>query len=191
MDIHSVKLEQALAVLGDLLTDRGHYYEVVAIGGGGLLLLGQIERPTKDLDLIALVEEDQLVSATPLPLGLLQAAEDVGRALDLGEGWLNVGPAVLLETGLPEGFQQRMQTRYYEGLTIHLAGRFDQICFKLYAAVDQGPDSKHFADLKHLNPSREELQTARCWCVTQDTSEPFSIELNHAMNILGGDNEHS
>ena len=191
MDINSVKLEQALEVLGDLLADRGHYYEVVAIGGGGLLLLGQIERPTKDLDLIALVKEDQLVSATPLPVGLLQAAEDVGRALDLGEGWLNIGPASLLETGLPDGFQQRMQTRHYGGLTIHLAGRFDQICFKLYAAVDQGPGSKHFADLKHLKPSREELQAARCWCVTQDTSEPFSIELNHALNVVIGDNEHT
>ena len=37
-------------MLGELLADRGHAVELVAIGGGSLLLLGLIERPTKDLD---------------------------------------------------------------------------------------------------------------------------------------------
>lgn len=191
MDIQSINLERALKVLGDLLADRGHYYEVVAIGGGGLLLLGQIEHPTKDLDLIALVEAEQLVSAIPLPMNLLQAAVDVGRALNLGEGWLNIGPASLFEMGLPEGFKERMHTRHYGGLTIHLAGRLDQICFKLYAAVDQGPFSKHFADLKRLNPTHEELQTARHWCVRQDVSDAFAIDLNQAVVALGVENANS
>ena len=47
-------LADALAAVGELLADRGHQIEVVAIGGGGLLLLGLIERSTKDLDLVAL-----------------------------------------------------------------------------------------------------------------------------------------
>ncbi len=191
MDIDSVALEQALKTLGALLADRGHYYEVVAIGGGGLLLLGHIERSTKDLDLIALVEKDQFISANPLPLNLLQAAEEVGRALELGQEWLNIGPASLLQTGLPKGFKKRMHTRHYGGLTIHLAGRFDQICFKLYAAVDQGPHSKHFADLKQLKPVRKELETARRWCLTQDVSEAFAEELNTALIALGINNDDS
>ena len=45
-------LEEALAAVGDLLADRGQRIEVVAIGGGDLLLLGLIERVTKDLDLV-------------------------------------------------------------------------------------------------------------------------------------------
>lgn len=49
-------LEEALGILGQLLLDRGLCYEVVAIGGGGLLLLGHILRTTKDLDLVALGE---------------------------------------------------------------------------------------------------------------------------------------
>ena len=185
MNIDSVTLERALKALGNLLADRGHHYEIVAIGGGGLLLLGQIERPTKDLDLVALVEEDQLVSAIPLPQNLLQAAEDVGRALQLGRGWLNVGPASLLQAGLPEGFKERMHTRHYGGLTIHLAGRLDQICFKLYASVDQGPHSKHFADLKLLKPARRELEVAQNWCLSQDVSDAFAIELKNALVALG------
>ncbi len=44
MEIDSASLEGALEVLGQLLEDRGLHYEVVAIGGGSLLLLGLIQR---------------------------------------------------------------------------------------------------------------------------------------------------
>jgi len=50
-------LREALTILGQVLQDRGEAYDVVVIGGGALLLLGLIERPTKDLDAVARVEE--------------------------------------------------------------------------------------------------------------------------------------
>jgi hypothetical protein len=184
MEIDLLSLEEALVILGQLLADRGHYFEVVAIGGGSLLLLRQIERPTRDLVLVALVEEGQFISADPLPQVLLQAAEEVGKALKLGEGWLNIGPASLLEMGLPLGFMSRMHTRHYKGLTIHLADRFDQICFKLYASVDQGPQSKHFADLITLKPSTEELNEAKIWCFGHDVSEAFALEMSRALESI-------
>jgi hypothetical protein len=180
----SVSLERALSVLGQLLKDRNIEYELVAIGGGSLLLLGQIARATKDLDLVALVSKGKLVSAKPLPPPLLQAAEEVGRALNLGEHWLNHGPESLLAMGLPQGFINRVHTRNYAGLTVHLADRFDQICFKLYASVDQGPLSKHYADLIALQPSVKELETAKAWCVTHDVSEVFAIEINKAIEKI-------
>jgi hypothetical protein len=96
MDINSANLEEALTVLGQLLADRGHYYEIVAIGGGGLLLLKLMERTTKDLDLVALIENGHLVSADPLPQILLQAAEEVSKALELGKNWLDSRPTSLL-----------------------------------------------------------------------------------------------
>ena len=86
--------------------------------------------------------------------------------------------------GLPDGFKSRMSTVFYGGLTIHLAGRFDQICFKLYAAVDQGPTSKHYADLKYLKPNKIELAEAKRWCITHDTSEGFFQELEIVVNEL-------
>ena len=184
MDINLLSLEEALVILGQLLADRGHHYEIVAIGGGSLLLLGQIERPTRDLDLIALVEKGQIVSANPLPQVLIQAAKEVGKALGLDTDWLNIGPASLLEMGLPSGFMDRMHTRRYKGLTIHLADRFDQICFKLYASVDQGPESKHFADLIHLKPSADELKKAKSWCITHDVSEAFEAEINRVLETI-------
>jgi hypothetical protein len=184
MEIDSATLEGALTVLGQLLADRGYCYEIVAIGGGSLLLLQQIERTTKDLDLVAIVESGRLVSADPLPLVLLQAAEEVGKALELGKDWLNIGPAALFHMGLPSGFMDRAHTRHYRGLIIHLADRFDQIFFKLYASVDQGPGSKHFADLITLNPSPEELEQAKTWCITHDVSETFQAEINKAVEAI-------
>ncbi|MEE8409737.1 MAG: hypothetical protein V3T05_09040 [Myxococcota bacterium] len=153
MTLTAGTLEQALQTLGELLDDRGHPAEVVAIGGGSLLLTGFIERPTKDLDLVAIVEDGEYTTAKPLPDHLAAAAKDVAAALGLADYWFNGGPTELLDLGLPKGFASRVETRTYGALTIHIAGRFDQICFKLYAAVDQGPDSKHFADLERLQPS--------------------------------------
>jgi len=154
------------------------------LGGGSLLLLKLIERTTKDLDLVALLKDGQLVSADPLPTALLQAAEDVGRALELGKDWLNIGPSSLLEGGLPKGFLSRMHTHHYKGLTVHLADRFDQICFKLYASVDQGPRSKHFADLLALVPTIQELEQAKSWCLSHDVSENFALELEKALEAI-------
>jgi len=184
MEINFASLEDALMILGQLLADRNQHYEIVAIGGGSLLLLRLMERTTKDLDLVALVKDGRLVSADPLPLPLLQAAEEVGRALEFGKEWLNIGPSSLLAMGLPQGFMSRMHTRHYKGLTIHLADRFDQICFKLYASVDQGLGSKHFIDLMSLKPSPDELAQAKGCCMSHDVSETFKEEIEKTLENI-------
>src|SRR5438105_4209267 len=176
-----IDLEKALKFLGQILQDRELTFEIVAIGGGSLLLLGQVIRPTIDLDLVALRKDGSFISAVPLPKALIQAVEEVGRALNLGKDWINIGPASLLELGLPEGFSMRMHSRSYKNLIVHLADRFDQICFKLYATVDQGPRSKHFTDLISLRPSMAELEKAKAWCITHDVSENFRQEIEGAI----------
>lgn len=191
MDLDFTSLEKALIILGQRLTQLKQHYEVVAIGGASLVLLGYIDRTTKDLDLVALMEAGNLISAKPLPLGLLKEIKAVGMALELGEYWINGEPTSLLETGLPEGFENRLIVKKYDGLTIHFAGRLDQICLKLYAAVDQGPKSKHFADLKRLTPTLDELLTAKKWNLTQDVSEEFSVSLAQALSALGVEDENS
>lgn len=77
-----------------------------------------------------------------------------------------------------------MHTRLYQGLTVHLADRFDQIYFKLYASVDQGPHSKHFADLLTLKPSADELKQARKWCMSHDVSATFEVEINSVVESI-------
>lgn len=135
---------------------------------------------------MAIRESGHLVSAIPLPQGLLKEILEIGTALELGENWVNGGPTSLLESDLPDGFESRLTTHKYDGLTVHFAGRLDQICFKLYAVVDQGPKSKHFSDLNRLKPSHKELLIAKEWCITQDVSLEFSIMLEQALNTLRG-----
>jgi hypothetical protein len=185
-DLSAIDLENALITLGKLLRDKNLDYQVVAIGGGGLLLMGLMIRTTKDLDLVALVDKGEFISAKPLPAPLIQAIEEVAVAFNMSKDWINTGPSDLLALGLPKGFKSRMRTISYGGLTLHLAGRFDQICFKLYATVDQGPTSKHYADLKHLKPNKHELAEAKQWCITHDTSEDFFKELEAVINELDG-----
>jgi hypothetical protein len=182
----TVKLNTALETLGAYLSDKGLKYEVAAIGGGALLLLGRIIRPTRDLDIVALIDGGVMISADPLPEPLLKAVKEVGLALKLPASWINSAPADLWKMGLPLGFQERLVPLHFGGLTLYCASRFDQICFKLYASVDQGPDSKHFDDLKQLLPSKKELNEAAAWCQTHDASEEFAKCLKEALNSLEG-----
>jgi hypothetical protein len=131
MDFQREELEEALETLGAVLQDRRTPYELLAIGGSGLLLLGLIDRPTGDLDIIALLHGETFRKLDSLPDPLESAARQVGAALGLGERWLNTGPASLMDFGLPHGWEQRLTTRQYGGLILHLPSREDQICFKL------------------------------------------------------------
>lgn len=175
----------ALRTLGDVLASRGRHFEIVAIGGSGLLLLGFVVRPTADVDVVALVEGGRYRAAAPLPPPLEEAQAEVGAALGLGDKWLNPGPTELLDFGLPDGFEDRVERLEFGGLTVHLAGRFDQICFKLYAAVDQGSRSKHFADLGQLEPTEDELVAAARWAVRHDPSAGFRRVLIETLTFLG------
>jgi hypothetical protein len=179
------RLEEALRTLGRLLEERGLTFEVVAVGGSGLLLLGASIRATKDLDCVARLEGGRWISADPLPEPLRMAVADAGELLGIESGWLNAGPAGLFSLGLPQGFEQRLVRRAFGGLVVHAAGRFDQICFKLYAAVDQGPRSKHFSDLRELQPRDDELRGAARWTRTHDPSPGFRTMLLEALVALG------
>lgn len=180
-------LPHALTALGELLESRGLTFEVVAVGGSALLLLGFIHRATRDLDLVAFVEAGRLIRADRLPVPLAESVADVARVLGLRGDWLNPGPASLLDLGLPDGFAQRLETRRYGGLTLHLASRLDHIALKLYAAVDQGPDSKHAADLLALAPSPDELLGAARWARSHDPSEGFRSPLLQALRHFGAE----
>jgi hypothetical protein len=109
----------------------------------------------------------------------------LGEALGLGERWLNTGPSSLMDFGWPEGWEGRLTTRQYGGLCLHLPSREDQTCFKLYAAVDRGPNDKHYEDLKTLEPTQEELLFAARWTVTHDPSEGFRGEIVQCLADLG------
>ncbi len=91
----------------------------------------------------------------------------------------------LLDLGLPAGFLGRLERRDYGGLVAWLADRFDMVCFKLYAAVDQGPRSRHLQDLRELRPDPDELLTAGRWSMTHDPSPGYRSLLVDTLHRLG------
>ncbi len=59
---------------------------MVVCGGSALIALGLIQRATKDVDVVALMDsERRLVSPAPLPGSLLKAAKEVARDMGLPE----------------------------------------------------------------------------------------------------------
>jgi hypothetical protein len=177
--------DRLLSALGEQVVALGQRYELVVVGGSGLLALGLIERSTRDVDLVALRTGDDLGRAKPLPAALEAARDRVARDFSLPADWLNPGPTDLLEFGLPEGFIDRLERRDYgAGLTVYFASRYDQIHFKLYALVDQGP-GKHEDDLRALGPTEEELMAAARWSRSHDPSEGYAHVLRKVLHHLG------
>lgn len=179
------ELTRALQALGETLAIRGQAATLVVVGGGSLLLLGQLDRPTADIDVLAVVDGERYRKADPLPQPVATAALEVSSAYGLAVDWLNPGPTSPLDLGLPAGFRERVSVRPYGALEIRFASRYDQIHFKLYAAVDRGERSVHTADLERLRPTTAELRDAAAWARTHDPSEPFAAELRRALSYFG------
>jgi hypothetical protein len=185
MEITRETLDVILAALAEQLRSLDAQQEIVVIGGSALTALGLVKRATRDVDLLAIAEDGELHPAEPLPGALRTARDRVARDFDLAENWLNGGPTDLLTWGLPVGFMTRVVTRHYgNALTVHFAGRVDQIHFKLFAMVDQA-GGRHEADLRALQPSKDELIAAARWSVTQDPSPGYRMVLMDALSALG------
>lgn len=185
MDV--TQTDRLFSALGEQLAARGERVELVVIGGSGLLALGLISRPTGDVDIVALLSGGLLAKPRPLPAAVIEARDQVARDFNLPEDWLNAAPADLLDFGLPKGFVDRLERRDYgDALTVHLASRYDQIHFKLYAMADQGA-GKHEADPRDLQPTRDELLAAARWTRTHDPSDGFCEQLLAALAYLGVD----
>jgi len=191
MDYGYDKINEALQLLdGRLKMNRSHSFSIVVCGGTALNAMHLIQRTTKDVDIVALMDSNnQLVDPAPLPEELLVAAKEVADTLSLPQDWLNNGPSSgdggLFRLGLPDGFKERL-TKNYQGeqLTVYFASRLDQIHFKLYAAVDQF-GSYHASDLKQLSPSDKELIQAIRWAITHDPSEGFQTAIKLFLQEFG------
>ena len=180
-------LDQAMTLLGNLMVARKRSpIHLVVCGGSALIALNLVTRTTKDVDVLATLDGDQLHCARPLPDWLHEDANAVRTELNLPDNWLNDGPADenLFRLGLPSGVAGRLVQREF-GLVLKVGfiSRYDQIHFKLYAAADQG--GRHFTDLKKLSPTADELLAAARWTFTQDVSEGFRQVVGEVLQALG------
>jgi hypothetical protein len=182
-------LDRALSLLGELLAARNHPPQhFVVCGGSSLLALGLVSRTTtQDVDILARIEANRLVTLRPLPDWLRVAADDVGAQLDLPHDWLNdqVADETLFRCGLPDGLQSRLTLKNYSPrLSISFISRRDQIFLKLHAAVDRD-GGRHLQDLLDLKATADELLDAAKWTRTQDPSDGFRLLLGEMLKHLG------
>ena len=159
---NDLPLERALVALGDLLAADGQGARLIAVGGAALRLdqAGEMEHPE------------------PLSPAVVRAAAAVARDLGLPPDWLNTEIAAQWRTGLPPGLGEDLAWLRFGGppggLDRGLLSRQTLVALKLFAAVDWGPASVHFQDLRALAPTRVELDAAAAWVRTQDASPIFA-----------------
>lgn len=170
------RFEKALKLLnGRLVLAGAPRYNLVVCGGTALVATGLVQRATRDVDVVALIDDEgALLDPAPLPQALVAAAELVADDLGLPRDWLNNGPSSddggLFRLGLPHGFIDRLTWKTFgEKLTVGFISRYDQIHFKLYAAVDRF-GGYHADDLRALQPTDDEMLAAARWTRTHDPS---------------------
>ena len=186
--IDQAKLCEALQLLNEQLElSDAPYTEIVVCGGSALIAIELVARTTRDVDVIALLENGQLQQSEPLPEHLARAAEAVQEILQLPADWLNSGPSSQLSMGLPAGFSTRLHRVEVGGkLVVHYIDRTDQVYFKTFASADRG--GYHISDLKALHPTDEELYNATIWCMEQDVSEGFRFIMKEMLTQSGWNN---
>jgi len=179
MTVAYEQFEEAFRLLNGRLALAGApQFRLVVCGGTALLATGLATRVTRDVDIVALADSNgNLIDPAPLPEPLVAAAKEVRGDLGLPENWLNNDPSSgdggLYRLGLPLGFAGRLNwISFGENLRVGFISRFDQIHFKLYAAVDQF-GGYHADDLHTLIPTDEELLAAVSWTRTHDPSEGY------------------
>ncbi len=160
------------------LASRGLRFEAVAIGGSALVLMGVIQRLTRDVDV--------LVPALPAPIAeaVREFARDQRRAgQDLADDWFNNGPIQLCEV-LPAGWRARVE-RIFEGqaLALDTLGRPDLLKSKLFALCDRGTD---LPDCVALAPTANELHECLPWLELQDGNELWPEHVRATLAELGG-----
>lgn len=168
-------IESALTAIGERLELANAPCAIVVLGGAAMNLLGLLDRPTIDVDVLARADDSNLIAPPdPLPEALRSAIAAVARDMGLPENWMNTAVAGQWRFGLPPGLGDRIEWREYHALRVGIVNRRDLVCFKLYASADQtGPNNVHTRDLLVLKPDAEELAWAAAWVREQDPSPDF------------------
>jgi hypothetical protein len=190
------QIDGALQRLGSRLVYE--YTDPIALvicGGSALNVLNVAQRTTRDVDVLAIVEEMEtgivLRLDKVLPDDFREVVAWVAQDLQLEEDWLNMGPKDVLSVyGAPAGMTERWEEREYgPSLKAFFISRLDQVHFKLLAAMDPKARARHLEDLKYrIKPSEEEVRAAVEWLLDRKTSPQFRDRMRLIVGALGYDN---
>ncbi|MEO8179705.1 MAG: DUF6036 family nucleotidyltransferase [Deltaproteobacteria bacterium] len=161
---------QTLEHFDDFLEARGLRLDAIVVGGSALVLIGIVDRPTRDVDILHPDLPSQIADASRA-----FALEMRRRGIELADTWLNNGPSSLSKL-LPDGWRHRTQPAFFgRALVLETLGRADLLKTKLFALCDRGTD---LADCIAFSPTAEELEEAMPWVALQDANKlwPSHVE---------------
>ncbi|NQV71701.1 hypothetical protein HQ496_01160 [bacterium] len=181
-------LFQLFSALGAYMEEGGLSIKIVVVGGASLAASNLVGRTTKDVDVIAKAEthDGKLIfsKASPFQEEIRLVIERVARDFNLPKNWLNTVIDNQWTFGLPDSLYEDISWLDFGPLEVGMVGRKGLIPLKLFASIDQGPESKHWQDLIALRPSEKELTRAIDWVKTQDESEYFKQFVEQASDKL-------
>lgn len=183
MDIEGKTVKKIFKTLNDhLKIHNGHHYSIVVCGCTALIAKGLTKRKTKDVDVLGEVSiingEIIIKKILQFPSYFIEAVYTVSMDLNMQENWINAGPTMQVDYGLPDGIESRLEKISYGGfLDIYYISRIDQIFFKLNHSICVGGTGYQVDDLFNLNPTQEEIFNACMWVLDQYKSESIKQDL--------------
>ncbi|MBF0106204.1 MAG: hypothetical protein HQM16_12855 [Deltaproteobacteria bacterium] len=148
------------------------------IGGAALIVLGIVDRKTRDVDCLD----------PSLPLDVKKASVDFAKKFNktthetpLIENWFNNGPQTL-KRDLPKDWQKRAVT-FFKGQSLNLKtlGRQDLLLSKLFAYCDRQADLN---DCLALKPTLAELKSSYEWVVERDANPIWPRHVKNSFEFL-------
>jgi hypothetical protein len=163
---------------------------VVVCGGAALVAIGLVARATQDVDIVAILRANQMdveiLEDKGLPAGVESLVAEIGIELGIRKDWLNFEASPLIEFGFPQDMTTRLIKKAYGVcLTVYFISRFDQVHFKMFAAMDPKDGTRHLSDLLDLNPRENEITSAVAWLLGRKTSPEFKSALRQVLERIG------
>jgi len=167
---------KVIVAFDEFLAARGQTLEAVVVGGAALCLMGTVDRRTKDVDVLS-------PRLAPHMRELADQFAARQRSVDgtISEGWLNNGPASLLDV-LPDDWPRSVRVIFQgEAVTLWTLGRLDLLWTKLFALCDRFED---LDDCIALAPTSEELTAARDRGAEQDGNPLWPQHVDDTLDLL-------
>lgn len=165
-----------IAAFDAFLAGQGEHYSAIVIGGTALALLGAINRPTRDCDVL-----DPAIPPTVAAAARRFALQQRTSGDPLADDWLNQGPATLAQV-LPTGWRARVVELYTgQALRLQTLGRTDLLASKLFALCDRGTD---LGDCLALRPGPGDLASLLPWLEQQDANPDWPAHVRATIDDL-------
>jgi len=167
-------MKDVLEAFDRYLADQGLSFEATVIGGAALIVMGTIQRATRDVDILD----------PKIPQAVAKAAVQFARQrqeFGLDEHWLNNGPESLTRDLPPGWFDRRIPLFRGKAMKLTTLGRIDLLRSKLFAFLDRQED---LADCLALRPSRSELEEIAPWLMDRDANELWPRHVERSLNAL-------